>query len=116
MRDRVYRTEALIVRRSDFAEADRLLLIATPQGKRRVVAKGVRKTMSRLAGHVELFTHVHLLLAVGRNLDIVTQSEIHERFPTLHTDLTRLSCAYYVAEVYDQLTEEAEEIGRCSVY
>jgi DNA repair protein RecO (recombination protein O) len=109
MRDRVYRTEALILRRSDFAEADRLLVIATPQGKRRVVAKGVRKTMSRLAGHVELFTHVHLLLAVGRNLDIVTQSEIRERFPTLHTDLARLSCAYYGAEVYDQLTEEAEE-------
>ncbi|HEX9371797.1 MAG TPA: recombination protein O N-terminal domain-containing protein, partial [Roseiflexaceae bacterium] len=57
MRDRVYRTEAVIIRRSDFGEADRLLTLITPLGKRRVVAKGARKTTSRLAGHIELFTH-----------------------------------------------------------
>ncbi|MEP7187672.1 MAG: recombination protein O N-terminal domain-containing protein, partial [Roseiflexaceae bacterium] len=56
MRDRVYRTEAVIIRRADFGEADRLLTLITPQGKRRVVAKGARKTTSRLAGHIELFT------------------------------------------------------------
>ena len=76
MRDRIYRTEAVIIRRADFGEADRLLTLITPLGKRRVVAKGARKTTSRLAGHIELFTHATLLLAVGRSLDIVTQSVI----------------------------------------
>ena len=109
MRERVYRTEAIILRRNDFAEADRLLLMATPEGKRRVVAKGVRKTTSRLAGHIELFTHATLLLAVGRNLDIVTQSQIIASFSGLHADLGRLSCGYYVAELYDKFTEEAEQ-------
>ena len=52
MRERVYRTDALIIRRSDFGEADRLLVLATPGGKRRVVAKGVRKTTSKLGGHI----------------------------------------------------------------
>ena len=109
MRDRVYRTEAVIIRRSDFGEADRLLTLITPQGKRRVVAKGARKTTSRLAGHIELFTHTTLLLAVGRNLDIVTQSVILHSFDTLRGDLQRIGAAYYAAELIDRLIEEEDE-------
>jgi DNA repair protein RecO (recombination protein O) len=109
MRERVYRTEAVILRRSDFAEADRLLLLATPAGKRRVVAKGVRKTTSRIAGHIELFTHATLLLAVGRNLDIITQSQVIDSYPRMRSDIARLSRAYYVAELYDKFTEDEDE-------
>jgi len=109
MRDRIYRTEAMIIRRSDFGEADRLLTLITPQGKRRVVAKGARKTTSRLAGHIELFTHTALLLAIGRNLDIVTQSTILHSFDTLRGDLRRIGAAYYAAELIDRLTEEEDE-------
>lgn len=96
------------MRRTDFGEADRLLLLVTPAGKQRVVAKGVRKTNSRLAGHIELFVQCQLMLAVGRNLDIVTQSQLVQSFPVMHADLGRLSCAYYVAELYDRLTQEEE--------
>jgi DNA repair protein RecO (recombination protein O) len=109
MRDRVYRTEAVIIRRGDFGEADRLLTLITPQGKRRVVAKGARKTTSRLAGHIELFTHATLLLAVGRNLDIVTQSVILHGFDNLRGDLKRIGAAYYAAELIDRLLEEEDE-------
>jgi DNA repair protein RecO (recombination protein O) len=109
MRDRIYRTEGVILRRSDFGEADRLLTLITPLGKRRVVAKGARKTTSRLAGHIELFTHASLLLAVGRNLDIITQSVILHGFDTLRGDLRRIGAAYYSAELIDRLTEEEDE-------
>jgi DNA repair protein RecO (recombination protein O) len=109
MAERVYRSEAIILRRSDLGEADRLLLLATPGGKRRVVAKGVRKTTSRLAGHIELFTHAGLLLAIGRNLDIITQSQTITAHTTLRSDLQRLSCGYYAAELYDRFTEEGDE-------
>ncbi len=109
MRERVYRTEAVILRRNDFAEADRLLLLATPAGKRRVVAKGIRKTTSRIAGHVELFTHATLLLAIGRNLDIITQSDVIDPYSRLRSDIARLSCAYYAAELYDKFTQDGDE-------
>jgi DNA repair protein RecO (recombination protein O) len=109
MRERIYRTEALILRRNDFGEADRLLLIATPAGKRRVIAKGVRKTTSRIAGHIELFTHTSLLLAVGRNLDIITQSQVIDLFSHMRAEIARLSCSYYVADLYDKFTEDGEE-------
>lgn len=109
MGERIYRTEALILRRSDLGEADRLLLLATPSGKRRVVAKGARKTTSKLAGHIELFMRVGLLLAKGRNLDIITQSEIRDAYATLRAQLPRLSCAYYAAELYDRFGQEGDE-------
>lgn len=109
MRDRIYRTEAVIIRRGDMGEADRLLTLITPMGKRRVVAKGARKTTSRLAGHIELFTHTALMLAVGRTLDIVTQSSIQHSFDTLRGDLRRIGAAYYAAELIDRLIEEDDE-------
>ena len=109
-RERLYRTEAVILRRSDFGEADRLLTLITPRyGKIRVIAKGARKTTSRRAGHVELFNRADLQLAKGRNLDIVTDAQIVDAYRQLHEDLQRLSYAYYVAELLDKLTGDEEE-------
>ena len=56
-RERVFRTEAIVLRRRDFGEADRLLTLYTPErGKISALAKGARKPTSRKAGHVELYT------------------------------------------------------------
>src|SRR5512140_592573 len=100
MRDRLYRIEALILRRSDVGEADRLLTLYTPdRGKVRAVAKGARKPSARKTGHVELFNHATLMIAVGRDLDVVTQADTVESFMLLRNDLDRLSYAYYFAEL-----------------
>ena len=75
---RSYRTEALVIRHTNFGEADRILtLYSREKGKIRVVAKGVRKLKSRKAGHLEPFTRVQLQLAKGRDLPIVTQAETY---------------------------------------
>ena len=67
-REHLYKSEAVIIKRSDLGEADKILTILTPHfGKLRVVAKGVRKVTSRLAGHVELFTRSQMLLAKARS-------------------------------------------------
>jgi DNA repair protein RecO (recombination protein O) len=113
IRQRLYRTEAIILRRQVFGEADRLLTLYTPGlGKIRVLAKGVRKPTSRKAGHVELFTHATLLIAKGKSLDIVTQADTIDAFMPLRNDLARASCAYYLAELVDKSTEEGEENRR----
>ncbi len=107
---RLYRTEAVILKRSDFAEADRMLTIYTPgQGKLRVLAKGIRRPLSKMAGHLELFTHSQLLLAKGRNLDIITQSETITSFLALREDLLRTTYAHYVVELLEKLTPEHVE-------
>jgi len=109
-RERVYRTEAIVLRRTDFGEADRLLTAFTPErGKLRLVAKGARKPSSRKSGHVELFSHGQFMVAVGRNLDIITQAETLEPYLPLREDLLRTTYAYYVAELADAFTAEQDE-------
>jgi DNA repair protein RecO (recombination protein O) len=110
MRDHLYRVQAIILKRSDVGEADRLLTLYTPdRGKLRAVAKGARKPTSRKTGHVELFNHASLLIAVGRDLDIITQADTVDAFLPIRSDLDRLSYAYYFAELVDRFTEEGEE-------
>lgn len=110
VRERVYRTEAIVIRRSEIGEADRLLTLYTPhRGKLRVIAKGVRKPTSHLAGHVEPFARTMMLLAKGQNLDVVTQSETVAAYRRLREDLDRVSHAYYMAELLDRLTPDHNE-------
>ena len=109
-RERLYRTEAVVLRRRDMGEADRLLTLYTPrQGKVRVIAKGARKPSSRKAGHIELFMHSTLLVAKGRNLDIVTQAEAIHPFRALREDLDRITHAHYIIELLDRFSSEGEE-------
>jgi len=106
----LYRTEAVVLKRVDLGEADRILTLFTPRfGKIRAVAKGVRRPTSRIGGHVELFTRSEMLIAKGRNLDIVTQSDTIDSYLGLRNDLLRTTYAYYVAELLDSITEEGIE-------
>jgi len=109
-RERLYRTDAVILRRHDVGEADRLLTLYTPnRGKLRVIAKGARKPSSRKAGHLELFMHSSLLIAKGQNLDLITQAETIHGYRALREDLERLTQAHYVAELLDHLCTEGQE-------
>ena len=104
-RERTYRTEAVVIRRSDFGEADRLLtLFSADRGKVRAIGKGARKPQSRKTGHVELFMRSKFLIAEGRDLDIVTQAEMVEAYSALRDDLLRATYASYAVELLDRFT------------
>ena len=108
-RERVYRTEAVVLRRQDLGEADRLLTVySLDYGKLRLVAKGARRPRSRKAGHLEPFTRVQLLLARGRELDIITQAEAIETYPGVRDNLIHLGQTAYVVEMLDRFTVERE--------
>ena len=107
---RVTRTEAVVIRHRRFGEADRIVTLLTPaRGKLDAIAKGALRPRSKLAGHLEPMTHAEVLLAHGRNLDIVTQAQTIEGFSVLRDDLDRLSLALYLLELADRLTVEHAE-------
>lgn len=111
--DRVFRTPAIILKRRDFGEADRMLTVLTPQhGKIDVLAKGARKITSTKMGHVELFTRVELLINVGREFGIVSQAEMTESYQALREDLTRGAYASFAAELVDRFVEPGDEEPR----
>ncbi len=110
MRERLYRVQAIILKRTDAGEADRLLTVLTPDlGKLRVNAKGARKPASRKSGYVELFSHVEFLLARGHQVDVVTQVDTRDAFSPLRENLERMGYAYYFAELMDRFAEEGTE-------
>lgn len=107
MASRSYRAEAIVLKTHDFGEADRILTLLTRHfGKVRVVAKGIRKPLARLAGRAEPLTHATYQLARGRNLDVLTGAEARTHYPVLRGDLVRIAAGWYVAELADRFTAD----------
>ncbi len=105
----VYKVEAIVLRRANLGEADRVVTLFTREhGRLPAVAKGARKPKSRFAGRLELFTHLRALLAQGRTLDVVSQVEVIDPFAPLRGDLERMSVAAFAAEVTDRALPERE--------
>ncbi len=104
-RVRIYNTEAIVLRASPLGEADRLLTLFTPgMGKLQATARGVRKTTSKLGGHLDLLTRSSLTLSKGQSLDTITGAEAQETFPLVKGNLERLSRAIYLVELVDSLS------------
>ena len=107
--ERLYRTEAIVLRQLDYGEADRILTLLTPAGKVSAIAKGIRRPTSRKVGHLGLFYRAQLMLARGRNLDVVTQAESLEEFEGIRGDLLRFTYACYAGELMGRFIQEEEE-------
>lgn len=106
---RSFRASAVVLRHSDWGEADRLLTLYTrEQGMVRALAKGARKVTSRKAGHLQPFTHVTVQLAKGRDLLIITQVETVNAFLPLHDDLMKTGHAAYAIELLLRFSYEDE--------
>ncbi len=104
---RLYKTEAIILRQRRLGEADGILTLYTPAfGKLDAKAKGVRKTTSRMSGHLQPLTRCMLQMAQGHVSDIVTGCETLDSFQPLREDLELLSRAIYVCELTDKMIPE----------
>jgi len=104
---RTYPTEAIILKQSNLGEADRILTLFTPyKGKFSAVAKGIRRPISKKTGHLELLCRSQLQVAVGRNLDIVTQAQGLESFLHMREELWHLTCGLYLTELVERFVEE----------
>jgi DNA repair protein RecO (recombination protein O) len=104
---RVYRANAIVLRRINLAETDKIVTLFTREkGKLNAVAKGARRPASRLAGAVELFGYCRVLCAVGAHLDIITQVDVRESFPSIRGNLHKIAAASFIAELTNHFTEE----------
>ncbi len=107
---RLYKTEVIVLRQRKLGEADRILTLHTPaHGKLDAKAKGVRKTTSRMSGHLQPLNRCMVQLARGRTMEVIAGCETLESFQRLRDDLDRLSRALYVAELADRFLPERVE-------
>lgn len=107
---RVYKAEGIILKRKNVGEADRILTIFTKEyGKVRAIAKGIRKTTSRRAPHLEIFMRVTVMLHAGKTLESISEVTPVEIYEDIRSDLNRVSMAYYLCELIDSLMPERQE-------
>lgn len=106
-----YRDEAVVLRTQKLGEADRIVTLLTRRhGRVRCVARGVRKTTSRIGARLEPFGHVDVQLYEGRSLDSVTQVEsIEAHGAVLAVDYSRWTTGQAMLETAERLTPEERE-------
>src|SRR5665213_1914527 len=106
---RSYRTSAVVLRRVNFGETDRILtLFSRERGKLGAIAKGARRIKSSMSGASELCSFSVFQLAMGANLEVVTQVELKNAFLGLRTSLERVSRAVYALEFCAEFLEERQ--------
>lgn len=92
---------AIVLRRKDSGESDRRLTLLTKElGKVDAIAKGAKKSASRLAGSSDPLAMATMTLTKGKVNQFVTQSQPLHSFRGLRTDFDRLSLALALVELY----------------
>ncbi len=104
------RTRAIVLRRTNYGEADRILQLLTPEGRRSVMARGVRREKSKLAGGIELFAVTDIVINRGKGeLGILTSARLVHFYRHILEDYDRLQFGYEVIKQVASATETVDE-------
>lgn len=104
------RTRAVVLRRTNYGEADRIIQFLTPDGRVSAMAKGVRREKSKLAGGIELFAVSDVVIGQGKgDLGVVTSSRLVQFYRHILEDYDRLQFAYEVLKEVARASESLDE-------
>ena len=106
-----FSTKGIVLSRTDYQEADRILTFLTPDhGKVRAIAKGVRKSRSKLAGGIELFSVSELTLIIGRGeINTLISTRLVKHYSRIVKDIDRTQAGYEIIKMINKATEDAAE-------
>ena len=110
MRPRSFSSEAIVLARRNYSEADRIIILYSKgYGKLSFIAKAVRKPESRKRGGLEVFNTIKFSAARGKSLDIITEVEVINQFAEIRGDLKKVSVAFFFMETIGRLTRDEEK-------
>lgn len=109
----ITKTEAILLHVHKQGETSKVVTALTPGfGKMSLMAKGARNTRSKYLGVLDTFNHISLVIyrKEGRGMQYISQADIINPFPALHSQLGKMSLAAIAAEIIDK-NEPAEHPG-----
>ena len=110
------RLQAIVLRRTDYGEADRILHLLTSAGRRNVIAKGVRREKSKLAGGIELFALCDVVVRRGRGeLGILTSAQLQQFYRHILDSYERMQFGYEMLKLVNRASEQIDEPAWFSV-
>ncbi|WP_099221200.1 DNA repair protein RecO [Listeria costaricensis] len=103
--------EAIIIRQTSYRESDKIVVLYTREyGKIGMVARGAKKTKSRLAACTQLFTHgIYTFFGGGKGLVTMQQGDVMDTFSSIQRDIFLTAYATYACELLDKGTEERQK-------
>src|SRR4051812_44153733 len=104
-------TTGIVLTRIEYGEADRIVTVLTPNdGKLRLMAKGVRRVKSKLAGGVELFSVSSLTYIPGRgDIGTLISSRLETHFGHIVQNIDRTMLGYDLIKLLHKATEDEPE-------
>lgn len=105
------RTQAIVLRRTNYGEADRILQLITPEGRQDAIARGVRREKSRLAGGIELFAVCDVVVTESKKggLGILTSARLVHFYRHILEDYDAMQFAYEATKQVARATETLDE-------
>lgn len=105
---------AIVLSRTDFGEADRIITFLTPDnGKLRLIARGVRRAKSRLAGGIELFSVSDITYMMGKSgrdgLGTLISARLDTHYGHIVQDILRVQLGYDLIKLLHKITEDEPE-------
>ncbi len=104
-------TTGIVLGRIDYGEADRIITLLTPDhGKLRLMAKGVRRVKSKLAGGIELFSVSQITFIRGRGeIGTLVSTRLDKHYGTIVSGIERVQLGYELIKLIDKSTEDEAE-------
>jgi DNA repair protein RecO len=105
-----FTTEAIVLKRVNVGEMDRIITLLTPTyGKLVCVAKGVRKMNSSQRAFLEPGNYISSLLIETKSMPILTQTRLLDDFSMTKKNLSSMKKLAEILEIVDQLFPEGME-------
>lgn len=101
------KTLGLVIKKQNYGETDRIITVFSPDlGKKRIIAKAIRRPTSKLAGHLDTFMLSQLMLTDSEDLPRVTSAVLAEPFEDIRTDLQNTERAFAITKVVERVILE----------
>lgn len=93
-------TNVINIKSYNISEADKIIVMYSKEkGLIKGVAKGIKKTTSKLGGRMDMLVANKLMLNKGKTLDTICQAEALNTFFNLRSDMNKLFYAMYCSEI-----------------
>ena len=94
-----------MIKKEPWREFDRLYTLYTLEaGKIQALAKGSRRSLSRMAAHLEPFLITDVMIARGRQIDRLAGSDEVINYKNLDQSIEKVALLSYCLEILDKLT------------
>lgn len=108
-----YNTDGIILKKQNFRASDSFFSIYTKEsGKVEAIARGVKKSKSKLGGHLDYFSVVDLMIAEGKKFNHIGGAVASQNFHEIKNDLNKINLGFYCLEITNHFTKEGRKDER----